>query len=268
MGTRRSLRLNTQVLQENVYCELDENAYMDTDDDLDQDMQQGHLCVSTDPRRVGGPGGEPTIITTEELRALLITPQSLEDQTVWLTTAQAGYSVTADTTELQNDRDRLLGKPVARFVHPAISTFIQERLVELNSKGQAPSRMEQLAKRLEETWVKTYSNMQTTSIASPKIALPGKATWEPDPKPLMANQLPRVTDSNTRIALSEGSLKGPCPQDDSGLGWVQIQRKSLLWEEKIEGFSVITQEYMNHVKASHTWNARTSSPQPDISSRR
>ena len=215
---------------------------MDTDDDLDQEMQQGHLCVSTDPRKVGGPGGEPTIITTEELRALLITQQSLEDQTVWLTTAQAGYSVTADATELQNDRDRLLGKPVARFLHPAISTFIQERLIELNSKGQAPSRMEQLAKRLEETWGKTYSNMQTTSIASPKIALPGKATWEPDPKPLMANHPPRVTDSNTRIALSEGSLKGPCPQDDSGLGWVQIQRKSILWEEKIEGFSVITHE--------------------------
>jgi hypothetical protein len=64
---------------------------MDADDDLDQEMQQGHLYVSTDPRRVGGPGGEPTIINIEELRALLITQQSLEDETVWLTTAQAGF---------------------------------------------------------------------------------------------------------------------------------------------------------------------------------
>ena len=55
---------------------------MNSDDDLDQEMQQGHLCVSADPRRVGGPGGEPTIISLEELRALLITQQSLEDQTV------------------------------------------------------------------------------------------------------------------------------------------------------------------------------------------
>ncbi len=55
---------------------------MDTDDDLDQETLQGHLCVSTDPRRVGGPVGEPTIITTEELRTLLITQRSLEDQTV------------------------------------------------------------------------------------------------------------------------------------------------------------------------------------------
>ncbi len=28
---------------------------------------QGHLCVSADPRRVGGPGGEPTIINLQEL---------------------------------------------------------------------------------------------------------------------------------------------------------------------------------------------------------
>ncbi len=79
---RRSLRLSTQVLPENVYCELDEDVCMDTDNDLDQEMQQGHLCVSTDPRRVGGPGGEPTIVNIAELRALLTTQQSLEDQTV------------------------------------------------------------------------------------------------------------------------------------------------------------------------------------------
>ncbi len=58
----------------------------------------------------------------------------------------------------------------------------------------------------------------------------------------MTNHPTRVTDSNTRIPLLEISLNGPCPRDDSVLGWVQIQRKSLLWEEKIEGFSIITHE--------------------------
>ena len=158
---------------------------------------------------MGGQGDEPTIINIEELRALLITQQSLEDQTVWLTTAQAGFPVTADATEFQNDRDMLLGKPVARFLHPAISNFIQERLEELNSKRQAPFRIEQLTKRLEETWGRTNSNIQVTSIVSPKITPQGKATWEPDPKPLMTNHPTRVTDSNTRITLLEGSLNGP-----------------------------------------------------------
>ncbi len=156
VGARRSLRLNTQVLAENVYRELDEDVYMDTDDDLDQEMQQGHLCVLTDPRRVGGPDGEPTIINIEELRSLMITQQSLEDQTVWLTTAQAGF-------------------------------------------------------QLEETWGRTYSNIQITIIVPPKIVPQGKATWEPDPKPLMTNHPPRVTDSNTRITLLESSLQWSLP---------------------------------------------------------
>jgi hypothetical protein len=113
---------------------------------------QGHLCVSSDPRRVGGPGGEPTIINLQELRTLLLTQQSLEDQTVWLTTDQADFPLTAVTQEVQSDRDRLLGKPVARFLHPAISNFIQARWQELVSMEQTPSRAEVLAKRLEETW--------------------------------------------------------------------------------------------------------------------
>ena len=63
---------------------------MDSDGDLDQEMQQG--------------GGEPTIISLEELRALVIKQQSLEDQTDRLTTTQAGFPVTSDTKEFQNDR--------------------------------------------------------------------------------------------------------------------------------------------------------------------
>ena len=105
---RRSLRLSNRALAAGAYCELNEDVDMDPDDDLEQDFQQGFLCVSADPRRVGGPGGEPTIITLKELRTLLCTQQTREDQTVWLTTAQAGFPVAADAQEIQTDRDRLL----------------------------------------------------------------------------------------------------------------------------------------------------------------
>ena len=203
---------------------------------------QGHLCVSSDPRRVGGPGSEPTIITLKELRSLLLTQQSLGDQTVWLTTAQDVFPVTAEAQEVLSDRDRLLGKPVARFLHPVISTFIQARWHELVSTDQAPSRTEVLANRLEETWGRVQPRARLLDDVSPRITPEEKVMWEPDPKPLMANHPPRVTDSNTRISLSEGALTGPCPRDDSDLGWIQIQRKSLLWEEKIEGFSIVTSE--------------------------
>ena len=205
---RRSIRLSTRALADNVYCEMDVDDCIDSDDDLGQDFQQGNLCVSSDPRRVGGPGGEPTIINLKKLRTLFLTQQSLEDQTVWMTTTQVGFPVTADTQEVQTDRDRLLGKPVARFLHPVISTFIQVRWQELVSTDQAPSRAEALVKRLEETWGRVQSNAQT------------------------------IQGSLYRRVL----LRDPALGDDSGLGWVQIHRKSSLWEEKIEGFSIVTSE--------------------------
>jgi hypothetical protein len=107
---------------------------------------------------------------------------------------------------------------------------------------QTPSHAEAQAKRLEETWDRTQPSARLPDDVSSRIIPQEKVLWEPDPKPLMTNHPTRVTDSNTRISLSEGALTGPCPQDDSVLGWVQIQRKSLLWEEKIEGFSIITSE--------------------------
>jgi hypothetical protein len=75
-----------------------------------------------------------------------------------LTTAQSGFPVTEDSQEVQADRDRFLGKPVARFLHPAISTFVQERCQELVSMEQTPSRVEVLAKRLEETCDRAQPN--------------------------------------------------------------------------------------------------------------
>ena len=81
-GRRRSLRISNRDLAAGVYCELNEDVDMNSDDDLEQDFQQGYLCVSADPRRVRGPGGELTIINLKELRTLLYTQQPREDQTV------------------------------------------------------------------------------------------------------------------------------------------------------------------------------------------
>jgi hypothetical protein len=217
---------------------------MSSDCEIDQEPQQGHICVSTDPRRVVELGGRPVIISLGELRALLNEQQSLEDQTVWLTTDQAGFPVTTDENEIQNDRDRLLGKPVPHYLHPAISNFILKRQEELISTGQALSSLPHGDTNHAAGGVmgRTRPDARMTDNISPRTTSPDTETWQPDPRPIMTNHPPRITDSNIRISLSEGSLDGLCPKDDSGLGWVQIQRKSLFWEEKIDGFSDISYE--------------------------
>ena len=44
----------------------------------------------------------------------------------------------------------------------------------------------------------------------------------------------------SKITLREGSLREPFPTNENGIGWVQIQQKSLRWEENIQGSPIIT----------------------------
>jgi hypothetical protein len=156
---------------------------------------QGHLCVSSDPRRVGGPGGEPTIINLRQLRTLLLTQQSLEDQTVCLTTSQDVFPVTADSQEVHS--------PPSHFdLHPG-------EMASARFHGTDPLSRGGSSQTSEETWGKSQPSARLPDDVSSKITPQEKVLWEPDPKPLMTNHPPRVTDSNTRMSLSEGALTGP-----------------------------------------------------------
>jgi hypothetical protein len=100
-------------------------------------------------------------------------------------------------------------------------------------------------------------------------------TWEPDPLPLMTNHPPRVTVSNTKIQLDrEGTLSQTCPKGENDLGWVQLQQKSLLCQEMIEGSLVVTHEDLTTMAQSSrtgwtimsgTWNhlRKVWGPTPD-----
>ena len=99
-ATRRALRTRDQKAR-----------YTFSDDEEEvKEKTQGYLCVSADPRRSGQTeGGENFIITTEELRLILKAQCEEENQTVWMTTAQAGFPTTATEGELNNDLDRQRG---------------------------------------------------------------------------------------------------------------------------------------------------------------
>ncbi len=113
------------------------------DEEGGEEEIQGYLRVSADPRRSGQTeGGENFIITTEELRQILKAQCEEEDQTVWMSTVQTGFPTTAAEGELENDMDRQLGKPTARYLHPVISAFINQRQQELVTQGQTPSMAE------------------------------------------------------------------------------------------------------------------------------
>jgi hypothetical protein len=193
--TQRGLRTRNQQAR---------YTFSDDEEGVKEEIQ-GYLCVSADPRRSGQTeGGENFIITAEELRLILKAQCTEKDQTVWMTTAQAGFPTTAAEGELDNDLDRQRGKPTARCLHPAISAFIIQRQQELVTQGQAPSMTESRAMDLESEWG-TQEECMESSVRNKHAT--EDITWEPDPLPLMANHPPRVTASNTKIQLDrEGAL--------------------------------------------------------------
>ncbi len=189
------------------------------------------MCVSADPRRSGSAeGGENFIITSKELRLSLQVQRKAKDQVVWMTTAQAGFPTTVTEGELDNDLDRQLGKPTARCLHPVISAFILQRQQELSAQDQAPSIAEIRVLELESEWVTQEMRMEDSDRRTDSSE---DTTWETNPLPLMPKHPPRAPVSNTKIQVDrEGILSQNCPKGENDLGWVQLQQKSLLWQER------------------------------------
>jgi hypothetical protein len=91
----------------------------------------------------------------------------------------------------------------------------------------------------------------------------GGTSSSPLSNTLMAKHPPRITASNNKILLQEGILSQPCPTGENDLGCIQLQQKSLMWRERIEGSSVVTHEGLSTMAhsarsgwtiLSGTWN--------------
>jgi hypothetical protein len=102
-------------------------------------MQQGCLCTTADPRRIGEEGGEPFIITPNELRDIITRQQTGNDETIWMTTAQAGFPLTRNEDEVTNSKDTQMGRTTTRYLHPAISKFITDWASAPTSSEEQPS---------------------------------------------------------------------------------------------------------------------------------
>ncbi len=177
----------------------DEEGLHDTDDEI-----QGYLCVSVDPRRSGSAeGGENFIITSKELRMSLQAQCEVEDQTVWMTTVQAGFPTTASEGELDNELDRQRGKPTARCLQPVISAYILQRQQELSILDQALSMTENRSLELESEWGTQETHREDSDRGTDTDE---DTTWESNPLPLMVKHPPRVTASNTKMPTRPGGV--------------------------------------------------------------
>jgi hypothetical protein len=64
---------------------MEEDSEEDPEEDSEEDsgeMQQGYLCTSGDPRRIGAGDGETVILNPRELWKTITLQQTTEDQTI------------------------------------------------------------------------------------------------------------------------------------------------------------------------------------------
>jgi hypothetical protein len=97
-------------------------------------------------------GNENLILTKEEIRKLLEIQSKLEDQQVWITTAQAGFPTMSEEDEIHTTQDLQLGRPTARHLHPEISAFIGTKHDDILSQNRSPSVTDLKLLELEREW--------------------------------------------------------------------------------------------------------------------
>jgi hypothetical protein len=176
---------------------MDEDSEEASDNDSG-DMQVGYLCISADPRRVGVGGGEPMILNPKDLRRALTPQQTMDDQTIWMTSAQTGFPLEREADEVTNCTDAQMGRHTSRYLHPAISAYITDWEADLVSTGTQTPPLAQAAIDLENEWSQKYV---VGTWVTPTEPSPLPIIWHHDPPPFMTNHPTRVTDLNIRLTF-------------------------------------------------------------------
>jgi hypothetical protein len=136
-GERKSVRQRAKV----HYGEKGES-----DDEMDETEdsreEAGVRCEAADPRYIGRADDRDRgdiVLRGRDVRDVLqwdVNPLAHGGQTmkietqVWLTTRQMGHALKWEDTELTQERDERLGKQTARYLAPAISSFISKKFRE------------------------------------------------------------------------------------------------------------------------------------------
>jgi len=117
-------------------CVESETRSGSDDDGSDGRPFYGLKLRAADPRYIthGDDGNRGDILLTlAEVRELIIKKQQSEEgvATVWLTTAEMGFSLTEEPNEILCPKDVREGKVSDRYLAPVISRFVTSTLAEV-----------------------------------------------------------------------------------------------------------------------------------------
>jgi hypothetical protein len=280
---RRSERVHGQ---ERVYCHgsSSESDSSDTSDDHEYDAKPcyGIKMRAADPRYITD-GDDinrgDVLLTMAQVRQLItIKAQSTaEIATIWLTTAEMGFSLTAESNEVTCPKDAREGKGSDRFLAPAISRFATSVLVD-DEQGEDLAQQTNEARRqlasLHRRWSKITKTSESENVrmqACKEAEKSNRVTrivqhrdlpWEKDSIARAAYDPEHIPDCNIQATIGKHFLfHEVIPKAANGIGYLRVTTKSLWWQHEhfpnvwtSEGLTTCTENGYQWTINSTAWN--------------
>ena len=271
---RRSKRMRIQK-REDLMDRDDSASEADVQDD-ERELYGVWTCAlmsPADPRFIGrgddSSGGE-VAYTLEEMRTLLQSQPG--EMSIWLTTRQMGWSLSPEYSEIWNARDEMEGKPTARGLAPAISTYIRGLSEEIiSSADQDRQAIFMEARLLDQAWgiwddeEAASEDRQMRMPEMPEgnddirhhveaIITRHRREWEPPSHPLVQNDPQLLPDGGLTPQIGcDFFLDERIPRDARGQGYVAVTETSLLWKECATADVFTYQGLTSCLEPDQTW---------------
>ena len=229
----------------------------ESDEALSREYQTqiGLLLSTADPRYVGrgdDVSGGDVILDCDEIRSLLKTEASAASgaTSLWLTTRDMGWSLTAENNEVEESRDIADNKPTKRQLAPAISAYIRA-MYKQRARCPAPNGQDPLtaAWELDQIWGEWSEHSPPLDHASEWVpCFPtfggdirrqisvsvqrSQRDWEQPSTPLLADDPPPLPATELGVQVGRDVfLDEELPRAATGQGYVSVTETSLLWKD-------------------------------------
>jgi len=255
---------------------------MECDTQSDSDEEDGSATLTyrlklraADPRYItsseDGNRGD-VICTVEQVKELIARNATAEDgiATIWLTTAEMGFSLTEEQDEVVCAKDVKAGRITDRFLAPAISRFATDTW----SMNKQTAGVRRKVEDLHQRWGKTnaISNSENFKAQADNEAKVTKKfiriiqrkdlQWEKDSIARAANDPEHVPDCNVKATVGQHFLfHEPIPKAINGQGYLRVTTKSLWWQHEqfpkvwtAEGLSTCSENGYQWTINSTMWN--------------
>ena len=259
----------------------------ETRSDSDDDGSDGRLFYglklrAADPRYITHGDDRDrgdVLITLAQARELILGKQKSEERvaTVWLTTAEMGFSLTEEPNEILCPKDVRGGKGVDRFLAPAISQFVTNTLAGIGGGADRDQQAQDVWRELvhlHHRWGKISKITEGDNIREQacndanasgqftRIVQRKNLPWEKDSIAKMAYDPAHIQDCNVQASVGKHFLfNEPIPKGVNGRGYLRVTKKSLWWQHEqfpnvwtSEGLTTCMENGYQWTVNSTTWN--------------